>query len=84
MKLFLVLSLIIFTAFLVFTLYCAFLIAGRSDKISFPNEHLCPKCKTGKETYELDNLSDNCPYLGCYKNNKCLFFVPFENSPDHK
>lgn len=39
---------------------------------------LCPSCKIGKYMYELDNRSDVCPYMYCYKRNKCGFYQPIE------
>ena len=38
---------------------------------------LCPNCKTGRESYKLDRLSENCPYIECMKDGKCKFYVPF-------
>lgn len=32
---------------------------------------LCPHCETGKQTYELDKRSTECPYLLCHNGNKC-------------
>ena len=43
---------------------------------------LCPKCKTGKYTYELDKRSTECPYIGCYRNNRCSMFVRIEPKKD--
>ncbi len=42
----------------------------------------CPNCLTGKQTYELDRKSPECPYLGCYqyKKRKCAFYKPL-NEP---
>ena len=39
---------------------------------------LCPKCKTGKYTYELDRRSPVCPYIGCYSGKKCPMYVKLE------
>ena len=39
---------------------------------------LCPHCKTGKRTYELDSKSPECPYLGCHNGKKCAMYVPLE------
>lgn len=35
---------------------------------------LCPHCKTGKRTYQLDNRSPECPYLACYNGRKCTMY----------
>ncbi len=35
----------------------------------------CPVCLTGKRTYELDKREPMCPYIHCYKDKKCCFFV---------
>lgn len=32
---------------------------------------LCPHCETGKQTYELDSKSAECPYLSCHNGKKC-------------
>ena len=37
---------------------------------------LCPICKTGLESYKLDPNSPVCPYIDCYKNGECTYFVP--------
>ena len=39
---------------------------------------LCPKCKTGKYTYELDKRSPMCPYIDCYNGKKCPMYVKLE------
>ena len=41
---------------------------------------LCPNCKTGKYTYELDKMSPMCPYIKCYSANKCPMYVKLEKS----
>ena len=38
----------------------------------------CPKCKTGKYTYELDKHSSVCPYIGWYSRKKCPMYVKLE------
>ena len=35
---------------------------------------LCPHCKTGKCSYELDPRSPVCPYLSCHNGKKCSMF----------
>ncbi len=73
-------------AVIVVALYCALIIAGRSDEqiekddSGFSEKQLCPKCKTGKYTYDLDPKSETCPYIGCLKWNKCPFYKPLEKS----
>ena len=44
---------------------------------------LCPRCKTGKYTYELDRTSPECPYLGCYKGRKCAMYVKLDKPRKH-
>lgn len=39
------------------------------------NKKLCPKCKTGKNLYELDKRSVICPYMFCLKAGECGMFV---------
>lgn len=45
---------------------------------------LCPLCKTGKETYELDKRSDFCPYIYAYRGNKCSCYVPLDTPENEK
>ncbi len=40
---------------------------------------LCPKCKTGQDTYLLDNRSPFCPYLPCHNGKSCSMFVPLDD-----
>ena len=44
----------------------------------FIKKQICPKCKVGKESYELDRLSETCPYIGYWKDGKCQFFQPLD------
>ena len=64
--------------FSVVALHCVLVIAGRYDKCGdkFCKEQICPKCNTGKYTYELDSKSEICPYIRCWKQNKCPFYTP--------
>lgn len=39
---------------------------------------LCPNCKIGKYTYEIDKRSPYCPYLGCCDGKKCSMFVKLD------
>ena len=41
-------------------------------------KQICPRCKTGKDSYELDKRSEACPYISCWKNGKCAFYEPLE------
>lgn len=41
-------------------------------------KQLCSKCKIGLESYEIDKHSESCPYLSCWKNNKCGFYKPID------
>ena len=77
---------------IVVALYSALIIAGRSDdqaeKLNnegdgdvFLKKQICPRCKTGKYTYDLDPKSEACPYIGCWKRNKCSFYKPLEKEP---
>ena len=47
-------------------------------------KQICPRCKTGKDSYELDKRSEACPYIGCWKNGKCSFYEPLENPSESK
>lgn len=40
------------------------------------NEQLCPKCKTGKNSYILDPKSVFCPHIACLSKNGCGYFTP--------
>lgn len=74
---------------LVVALFCALIIAGRSDEQAdmennegademFWKKQICPRCKTGRDSYILDEHSESCPYIGCWKDGKCQFYVPLE------
>lgn len=75
-------ALVIALISIVFALYCALIVAGRSDDESereinneedddmFFRKQICPRCKTGKYTYDLDPKSEVCPYIGCWRRNK--------------
>lgn len=70
--------------FVIFSIMCAMIAAGRSDvqaddKFFYKNQ-ICPTCKTGKESYELDNHSYACPYISCLKDGKCSFYEPLEKT----
>ena len=82
----------IFISFVVVTMYCAMVVAGRSDYNGneentggdddmFLKKQICPRCKTGKYNYERDPKSEVCPYIGCWKRNKCHFYKPLEKEP---
>ena len=77
---------------IVVALYGTLIIAGRSDEQAkmennegdddmFFKKQICPRCKTGKYTYDLDPKSDVCPYIGCWKRNKCSFYKPLNKEP---
>ena len=75
--------------FIIIAMYCACVIAGCSDddengdnnggdEEMFWEKQICPKCNVGKESYDLDKHSDTCPYMGCWKDGKCNYYVPLE------
>ena len=79
----------IVAVFSVVAMYCAMVVAGRSDDNEnnsdnnkgdncemFLKKQICPRCKTGKYTYDLDPKSETCPYIGCWRRNKCSFYKP--------
>ncbi len=39
---------------------------------------LCTTCETGAKMYLLDSRSAECPYLPCYSEDGCPYYVPFE------
>ena len=47
-----------------------------------PKKLLCPDCKTGMESYIIDENSPVCPYLDCYDGYNCGYYVPMEDSAD--
>ena len=77
-------------AFVLLAMMCAMIVAGRSDENEnnsdnnegaddmFLKKQICPRCKTGKYTYDLDPKSETCPYICCWKRNKCSFYKPLE------
>lgn len=44
------------------------------------NQQICPKCKTGAESYKLDPKSPVCPHLEYHNGKSCSFFSPIEES----
>ncbi len=91
MKILLGILAILILAFCVIAMYCAIIVAGRSDEEysnkdnnnggdddMFFKKQICPKCKVGQETYRLDSKSEACPFIHCWKDNKCSAFEPIE------
>ena len=80
----------IIIASVVVAMYCAMIVAGHSDDEAkeinnngeddemFGKKQICPNCKVGKESYDLDKHSDACPYIECCKDGKCNFYVPLD------
>ena len=81
----------IIVLFLIVAMYCALIVADRSDEQAnmennegandLFNKKICPRCKTGKYNYDLDPKSDACPYIGYWRRNKCSFYKPLEKAP---
>lgn len=44
------------------------------------SEQLCPRCKTGRDSYLLDNRSPFCPYLYLHKGDRCARFEEIPQS----
>ena len=44
----------------------------------FKEKQICSNCKTGKESYELDTHSENCPYMMCWSNGRCDYYKPLK------
>ena len=70
--------------FIILAVICAVIVAGRSDEKKtrekgteevFLKKRLCPKCKTGKESYERDKSSYACPYISLPDEENCKMFV---------
>ena len=43
---------------------------------------ICPTCKTGMESYSVDNSSPVCPYISCYNGFRCPYYVPVDDVED--
>ena len=41
-----------------------------------PQRIICPDCKTGKDSYLIDENSPVCPYLECYDGYNCAYYQP--------
>ncbi len=78
-------------SFVVFAMMCAMIIASHSDededclwqdsekeKNTFVKQQLCTNCKVGKQSYEIDNHSEVCPYISCWKDDTCYYYEPIE------
>ena len=84
-KILLTITALLILAFIVVAMYCACVLAGRSDENEhnsdnnegaddmFLKKQICPRCKTGKYTYDLDPKSETCPYIGCWKMGSVAF-----------
>ena len=48
------------------------------------NEQLCLKCRTGKDTYLLDDKAAFCPHIGSHTGVSCAMFVPLPESGEAK
>ena len=44
------------------------------------SEQLCPNCKTGLDTYLLDERSPFCPHISCHNGKTCSMFIPLETN----
>ena len=89
-KILLTITALLILAFIVVAMYCACVLAGRSDENEnnsdnnegaddmFLKKQICPRCKTGKYTYDLDPKSETCPYIECWRRNKCSFYKPLD------
>lgn len=47
----------------------------KSNALNKDIKQLCPICKTGRDTYLLDERSPFCPYLICHSGTACAMFV---------
>lgn len=90
-KILLMILAFIILVFVVVAMYCTMVLAGRFDDNDnngdnnkgydnemFLKKRICSRCKTGKYTYELDPKSETCPYIGCWKKNRCYFYKPLD------
>lgn len=53
---------------------------ARGTYMLWGKKYLCSNCKTGKDSYELDNHSETCPHIAYYEKNKCNYYVPLESN----
>ncbi len=90
-KILLTIAVLLILVLIVVAMYCAMVVAGRSDENDnigdnnegvddemFWKKQICPRCKNGKYTYDLDPKSELCPYIGCLKNGKCHLYKPLD------
>ncbi len=89
-KILLTIAGLLILAFIIVAMYCAMVVAGRSDEKESNGDNnegademnwkrqICPKCKIGKWSYDLDKRSMTCPYIKCWKDGKCHFYEPFD------
>ena len=84
MKLLLGAIIIMAILIIVVVMYCTLIIPGRCNKYDerAGGKENCPECKTGKGAYELDPEAHECPYISCWKNGKCPFYIPLNDSSD--
>ena len=47
-------------------------------------KNLCTNCKTGKNSYLLDQNEPMCPYINCLKGKKCPFYLPLPKEKKEK
>ena len=47
-------------------------------------EQLCPNCKTGQDTYLLDNKNPFCPYLHFHNGASCKMYKSIKNKNKRK
>lgn len=43
-------------------------------------KNLCPNCEIGKNTYEIDGKTAECPYLYCHNGKKCTMYRKINKS----
>ena len=48
--------------------------------MSVETEKLCPTCKTGKDTYLLDERNPFCPYLHFHNGTSCKMYQKLNKS----
>ncbi len=88
-KILLAIVLLLLLTFFVIAVCCAMVVAGRSDKDGnngdnnkgtdnemFWKRKKCPTCEIGKQSYALDEHSEACPYISCWKDGKCPHYQP--------
>lgn len=56
----------------------------RFDMSNKNSKQLCPNCKTGRDSYLLDNRSPFCPYIRFHNGSECVKFRPIGKQKENE